>query len=110
MHEDCRDCIQIKNIENRIKDIWCQVEESKEYRRELEKRVTDLEINRAETKEKLDRIFNAIDSIEKNIEKIASSIESIKTGGSRTYENLKYEIIKYIIIAALGLAFVKITK
>ncbi|HBJ2609734.1 hypothetical protein CGQ39_20130 (plasmid) [Clostridium botulinum] len=104
---ECKDCIQINNLEDKIKSIWHQIEESKEQRKEFEKRITDLEISKGETKEKFDRIFTAIEAIEKNIEKIADSIEKIQSKGSKTYENLKYEVIKYIVIAGLAAAVAK---
>lgn len=104
---ECKDCMQIKSIEDKIKALWHQVEESKEQRRDFEKRITELEINRGETKEKFDRIFNAIECIEKNIEKIADSIECIQNKSVKTYENLKYEVIKYIVIAGIAAAVAK---
>jgi len=107
---ECKDCIQIKNVEDKIKALWHQVEESKEQRKDFEKRITELEIHKAETKEKFDRIFNAIEGIEKNIEKIATSIEQIQSKGSKTYENLKYEAIKYIVIAGLAFAIANFIK
>lgn len=108
--DDCKDCIQVKGLEDKIKSLWHQVEESKEQRKDLEKRVTELEIHKAETKEKFDRIFNAIECIEKNIEKIANSIQQIQSKGSKTYENLKYEAIKYIVIAGIAFAIAKFIK
>lgn len=105
---ECKDCIQIANLEDKIKALWHQVEESKEQRKDFEKRITELEISRGETKEKFDRIFNAIEAIEKNIEKIANSIEQIQSKSAKTYENLKYEVIKYIVIAGIAFAMAKI--
>lgn len=104
---ECKDCMQVKALEDKIKSLWHQIEESKEQRKEFEKRITDLEINKGETKEKFDRIFNAIEAIEKNIEKIANSIEVMQTKSSKTYENLKYEVIKYIVIAGVAAAVAK---
>ena len=107
---ECKDCINIKNLEDKIKSLWHQVDESKEQRKDFEKRITELEIHKAETKEKFDRIFNAIECIEKNIEKIANSIQEIQSKNSNTYENLKYEVIKYIVIAVIAFAIAKFIK
>lgn len=104
---ECKDCIQIKNMEDKIKSLWHAVNEQKELSKEVEKRLTDLERSSDVTEEKFDRIFNAIEAIEKNIEKIANCIENIQTNGSKTYENLKYEIIKYIVIAGVAAAVAK---
>jgi septal ring factor EnvC (AmiA/AmiB activator) len=101
---DCKDCIQIKNLEDKIKALWHEVTESKEQRKEFEKRINELEIHKGETKEKFDRIFSSIEAIEKNIEKIANSLEQLQIKPARTYEKLTYEVIKYVVIA--GIAFV----
>lgn len=110
MNEYCKDCVQVKNLEDKIKALWHQVEESKEERRDHEKRIGELERKSDVTEEKFDRIFNAIKDIEKNIEKIATSIDAIQMKGSKTYDNLKYETIKYIVIAVLGFAVAKLIK
>lgn len=107
---ECKDCIQIKNLEDKIKALWHQVEESKEQRRDFEKRLTELEIHKAETKEKFDRIFNAIECIEKNIEKIANSIECLQGKPAKTYEKLTYEVVKYIVIAGIAFVIAKFIK
>lgn len=105
---DCKDCVYMQNVNDKIKTLWMQIEESKQQRKDFEKRITELEINRGETKEKFDRIFNAISSIEKNIEKIADSIESIQHKSSKTFDNLKYEVVKYIVIAVIAAVVAKI--
>lgn len=104
---ECKDCIQTKALEDKIKAIWHQIDESKEQRKDFEKRITELEINKGETKEKFDRIFNAIEAIEKNIEKIANSIEVMQSKSVKTYEKLKYEVIKYIVIAGVAATVAK---
>lgn len=110
MNEQCKDCIQVKNLEEKIKGLWHQIEESKEQRKDFEKRIVELEKNSDVTKEKFDRLFNAIECIEKNIEKIAESIQAIQTKGAKTYDNLKYEAVKYIIMAAIGFLIAKFVK
>ncbi len=107
---DCKDCIHVKNLEDKIKALWHQVEESKEQRKEFEKRITELEIYKGETKEKFDRIFESLNAIEKNIEKIADSLEQIQTKPAKTYENLKFEVIKSVVAAAIGFVAAKFTK
>ena len=77
---ECRDCIQVKNLEDKIetlcknledknKSIWHQLNESKTERKDLEKRIKELEIISNVTEERLDGIFKSIEAIEKNIEK-----------------------------------------
>jgi septal ring factor EnvC (AmiA/AmiB activator) len=107
---ECKECIQVKNLEDKIKALWHQVEESKQERKDLDKRIIELERSSDVTEEKFDRIFNAIEAIEKNIEKIANSLEQIQTKSAKTYENLKYESIKYVIIATIAFAIAKFIK
>jgi septal ring factor EnvC (AmiA/AmiB activator) len=108
MGDDCKDCIQVKNLEDKIRALWHAVNEIKEQNRDFEKRATDLERASDVTEEKFDRIFTAIGSIEKNIEKIANSIEQMQMKGSKTYENLKYEVIKYVVLAVTAIAAAKL--
>lgn len=107
---ECKDCIQIKNLEDRIKSLWHEANESKEQRKDFEKRINELEIYKGETKEKFDRIFDSLNAIEKNIEKIANSLEQIQTKPAKTYENIKLEAIKSILMAAIGFIVAKFTK
>ncbi len=102
MNGECKDCIQVKNLEDKIRALWHAVNEIKEQNRDFEKRATDLERSSDVTEEKFDRIFTAIAAIEKNIEKIANSMEQIQMKSAKTYENLKYEVIKYVVVAAIA--------
>lgn len=104
---DCKDCIQIKNLEDKIKALWHQIEESKADRKELNERVVELERNSDVTKEKFDRIFDAINAIEKNIEKIANSLEQIQSKPAQKYETITFEVIKYVVLAAVGFVVAK---
>ncbi len=108
MNEACKDCIQVKNLEDKIRALWHTVNEIKSQNIVFEKRITDLERASDVTEEKFDRIFTAIGSIEKNIEKIANCIENIQNKDAKTYSNLKYEIIKYIVLAATAVVVAKI--
>lgn len=108
MNDQCKDCVHVVNIQDKIKSIWHAINEQKELSRDFEKRVTDLERYSDVTEEKFDRIFASIEGIEKNIEKIANCIEQIQTKSARTYENLKYEVIKYLVIAALAAVVAKL--
>ncbi|MVX62229.1 hypothetical protein GKZ28_00755 [Clostridium chromiireducens] len=101
---ECKDCIQIKNLEDKIKALWHQIDESKEQRKDFEKRIIELERRSDVTEEKFDRLFDAIEAIEKNVEKIANALEQLQSKPAKTYENLQYEVIKYIVIA--GMAFI----
>jgi len=97
-----------KALEDKIKALWHQVEESKEQRKDHEKRIVALEVAKSEDRKDLDRIFDSIEEIKNNLNKIATAIENYQQQGSRTFSNLKYEIIKYIVIAALAAAVAKI--
>ncbi|WP_238917271.1 hypothetical protein [Clostridium sp. YIM B02555] len=107
---DCKDCIQIKNLEDKIKSLWHQVEESKADRKELNERIIELERRSDVTEEKFDRIFDAIEAIEKNVEKIANSLECLQNKPAKMYENLTSEVIKYVVLAAIGFIAAKIIK
>lgn len=107
-NENCRDCIQVKQLEDKIKALWHQVDESKEERKDHEKRLIELERKSDVTEEKFDRIFDAIECIEKNTEKIASAIEEIQTKNAKRYDSLTYEIIKYVVIFVVAFAVAKI--
>lgn len=119
MNGDCKDCIQVKNLEDKIRALWHVVGELKvgikdiekklnDQIEKFEKRITDLEISSSVTDEKLDRIFTAMSSMEKNIEKIANSIEKMQNKDAKTYANLKYEIIKYVVIAGVAAVVAKL--
>jgi len=93
---ECKDCIQCKNLEDKIKALWHQVQESKTDRKELNERVIELERRSDVTEEKFDRIFDAIEAIEKNVEKIANSLEKIQSKPAQNWN----ELIKTIIVVA----------
>ena len=105
---ECKDCIQVKNIEDRIKSVWNAVNETKDTLKDFEKRITDLEIARSENRKDIERIFDAIEVIEKNIVKIADAMEYMKSKDGKTFENLKYEVIKYILLAGVAVAATKL--
>lgn len=107
MGDDCKDCLQVKNLDDKIKAIWDTLNEIKDQNKDVEKRTASLERLSDVTEEKLDRIFTAIGSMERNLEKIANAMESIQNKSSRTYDNLKYEIIKYIVLAITAVAVAK---
>lgn len=119
MGEECKDCLQVKSIEDKIRSLWHVVGELKAHNKEIEKkaddqsekfelRITGLERASDVTEEKFDRIFTAIGSIEKNIEKIANCIEQMRNKNANVYDNLKYEIVKYIVIAVVAVAVSKL--
>jgi septal ring factor EnvC (AmiA/AmiB activator) len=107
MGDDCKDCLQVKNLDDKIKAIWDTINEIKNINKELGNRTASLERLSDVTEEKLDRIFTAIGSMEKNIEKIATAIEKIQNKSSRTYDSLKYEIVKYIVLAVTAIVVAK---
>ncbi|MBN7576028.1 hypothetical protein C1H57_12420 [Clostridium sp. 2-1] len=97
---DCKDCIRVKNLEDKIKALWHQVEESKAERKELSERVGELERKSDVTEEKFDRLFNAIEAIEKNIEKIANKLEALESKPGQNWN----ELIKTIIVVGVTAA------
>ncbi|SHG90834.1 hypothetical protein [Tepidibacter thalassicus] len=105
---ECKDCIQVKNLEDRIKSVWNAINETKGFIKDFEKRITDLEIAKSESRKDIERIFDAIETIEKNIVKIADAMEAMKSKDIKTYDNLKYEVIKYIVLAGLAFAMAKL--
>lgn len=108
MGEECKDCLQVKSIEDKIRSLWHTINEIKLQDKDFEKRITDLERASDVTEEKFDRIFTAIGSIEKNIEKIANCIEQMQNKNANVYDNLKYEIVKYIVVAVVVVAVSKL--
>jgi uncharacterized coiled-coil protein SlyX len=98
----------VKNLEDRIKSVWNAINETKGFIKDFEKRITDLEIAKSESRKDIERIFDAIETIEKNIVKIADAMEAMKSKDIKTYDNLKYEVIKYIVLAGLAFAMAKL--
>lgn len=105
---ECKDCVQVRNLEDRIKSVWNAVNETKDTIKDFEKRITDLEIARSENRKDIERIFDAIEVIEKNIVKIAEAMEVIKSKDAKTFDNLRYEVVKYIILAGVAFAAAKL--
>lgn len=105
---ECKDCIQAKNLEDRIKSVWNAVNETKDTLKDFEKRIMDLEIARSESRKDIERIFDAIEVIEKNIVKIAEAMEAMKSKDAKTFDNLKYEVVKYVLLAAVAVAVTKL--
>lgn len=99
---ECKDCVQVKNLEDRIKSVWNAINEIKEIAKDFEKRITELEIARSENRKDIERIFDAIEVIEKNIVKIADAMEAIKSKDAKTYSNLKYKVMEYIVLACVA--------
>lgn len=98
----------MRNIEDRIKSVWNAVNETKDTLKDFEKRITDLEIARSENRKDIERIFDAIEVIEKNIVKIAEAMEAMKSKDAKTFDNLKYEVVKYILLAGVAFAAAKL--
>ena len=90
---------EVITIEDRIKSVWNAVNETKYTLKDFEKRITDLEIARSENRKDIERIFDAIEVIEKNIVKIAEAMEAMKSKDAKTFDNLKYEVVKYILLS-----------
>lgn len=105
---ECKDCVQAKNLEDRIKSVWNAINETKDTIKDFEKRITDLEIARSENRKDIERIFDAIEVIEKNIVKIAEAMEVIKSKDAKTFDNLRYEVVKYILLAGVAFAAAKL--
>ena len=105
---ECKDCVQVKNLEDRIKSVWNAINETKDTIKDFEKRITDLEIARSENRKDIERIFDAIEVIEKNIVKIAEAMEAIKSKDAKTFDNLRYEVVKYILLAGVAFAAAKL--
>ena len=105
---ECKDCVQAKNLEDRIKSVWNAINETKDTIKDFEKRITDLEIARSENRKDIERIFDAIEVIEKNIVKIAEAMEAIKSKDAKTFDNLRYEVVKYILLAGVAFAAAKL--
>lgn len=108
MGDECKDCVQVKGLEDKIKALWHQVDESKGQRKDHEKRISDLEGNDKKTAETIEWIKSSIEEIKTSLSKIASTLETIQLKGAKTYDNLKYEAIKYMIVAVIAFAAAKI--
>lgn len=102
MDESCKDCFQVKNLEDKIKSVWNALNEEKDRARKAEERITELEIAKGEHKKDFERIFDSIAKIEGNIAKIARAVDDFGGKDSKTFHNLKYEVLKYIVIAVLA--------
>lgn len=98
---ECKECIRVKNLEDKIKALWHQVEESKADRKELNEKVSELERKSDVTEEKFDRLFDAIEAIEKNIEKIANKLESLESKPGENWNELIKTVIVVVATAAI---------
>jgi predicted nuclease with TOPRIM domain len=108
MGENCKECIQIANMEDKLRSVWHVLNELKDKDKDIDKRVSNLEQHNSANIEKFDRIFNSIESIEKTLDKIAASIELMQNKSAKTFDNLKYESIKYVIIAGIAAVVAKL--
>jgi septal ring factor EnvC (AmiA/AmiB activator) len=97
MGENCKDCIQVEYIEDKIKSLWHATNEIKNQNKDFEKRINELEIANSENKKDFKRAFDDIEEIKNSLKDIAASIKNIQ---SQPFQN--YEKIKWILITAFA--------
>lgn len=102
MSENCKDCIQVQNLEDKIKALWHQVEESKEERKDFEKRITDLEISQGENKKDFNRLFDDVEEIKQSLREIAEAIKNINSTPGKNYEKLKWIVTTALVSMGIG--------
>lgn len=101
MSENSKDSVEYKSLEDRIIVIWDYITELKGSIKGFEDRIRALEVAKGEHGKDIERMFDAINTIEKNIAKIADALELLTNKSGHTYDKLKYEVLKCIVIAIL---------
>ena len=100
--------IMIKNVEDKITSLWYEVKESKVQRKDHEKRIATIEGDYKQSEERFNRIFDAIEKIETNIDKIASAIENIKIVPAKKWDNLMSAVMVALVGGIVGFILSKI--
>ncbi len=106
---ECKDCIQVKSLEDKIASIWRVINELKVCNKANEDSIKELEIAKSEDRKDLERIFKSIEDIKDSLNKITTFMETMQAKSSKTFDNLKYETLKYVIIAVVAIIVAKLT-
>lgn len=72
-NDNCIDCLQVKNLEDKIKAIWKQIEKSEGQLKEQEKRISDLESDTNELKTQFKNIEKTLEKIDKKLDKLTEA-------------------------------------
>ncbi|MBV1817348.1 hypothetical protein KUA25_04645 [Bacteroidales bacterium MSK.15.36] len=94
MNEDCKDCIYIKNVEDRI----TKVENAVEI---LQRDVTDTKLNFAASNTQMKSIAVSLEKLEKKIDNISNKVDSLEKKPGKRWDDLTKTIITVIATAAV---------
>lgn len=109
MGENCANCLNMKSMEDKIKAIWHEIDDSKAQRKELSDRVGILEGNEKETRETIKWIKDSIDEIKNSVGEIAAALKEMQLKGSKTMDGLINEGLKYIVVSVIMFAIARAT-
>ena len=98
---ECKDCVYIKQLEERCKRL-------EEVDKTMDERVKRLELNEGRFEERMVTLFNMITEIKTSIDKLSIKIDTLEKKPGKTYENLVYEVVKYAVVAAVAFAVAKL--
>ena len=101
MGENCSDCLYVKSIEDKIASVWKQIQESKDQRNDHERRIAKLETNTSVLEEKIDRM-------EKNIEKILATLESLTAAPGQKWDRMTSAAVVAVVSGIVGVALGKL--
>ncbi|MCC5910499.1 MAG: hypothetical protein JJT76_08700 [Clostridiaceae bacterium] len=93
---DWKNCVYIKSFTKRIEDL-------EESEKEFEARLTQQERSRDVGKERTDMIYNALDEIKKDIEKINDKIDEIESRPNKLMWGVMATVIASVILTGLSL-------
>jgi septal ring factor EnvC (AmiA/AmiB activator) len=102
MNENCKDCIQIGNIEDKIKSLWHATNEIKDQNKDFEKRINELEIANSENKKDFKRAFDDIAEIKNSLKDIATAIKNMQSQPVQNYEKIKWILITAFASSLVG--------
>jgi septal ring factor EnvC (AmiA/AmiB activator) len=110
MNENCKDCVQVRNLEDKIKSVWNAINESKDQLKDHESRIKELEVNKGETTIMLQNIKETTERIEQSIKSMETEISSLKSQPNKNYEKFKWIIITALASSIVGAVFGFIAK
>jgi seryl-tRNA synthetase len=102
MNENCKDCLQIISLEDKIKSLWHATNEVKDQNKDFEKRINELEIADSENKKDFSRVFDDIKDIKNSLKDIAASIKNMQSQPVQNYEKIKWILITAFASSLVG--------
>lgn len=96
MNESCKDCMIYASLKETVDKLAKDMDI-------VNKDITNMKVSAGEEKQKVNNIFGILKDIKDSIDKISTQIQTINLKPAKRWENITYDVIKTIVVLAIGL-------